>query len=65
MRTTVTVEAEALKELVKLSGTKIKSKAVSVAVEAYVRRQRIEELLALRGRLRFDRAVLSMRHRER
>lgn len=65
MRTTVTVEAEALKELVKLSGTRVKSKAVSVAVEAYVRRQRIAELLALRGRLRFDRSVLRLRHRER
>jgi Arc/MetJ family transcription regulator len=65
MRTTVTIDAEKLGELVKVSHSKTKSQAVCLAVEEYLRRQRIEELLALRGRLRFDRAILRLRHRER
>ncbi len=65
MRTTVTIEADALRDLVKLSHAKNKSRAVSVAIQAYVRRQHLQELLALRGQLTFDRTVLRLRHRER
>jgi hypothetical protein len=65
MRTTVTIEADALRDLVKLSHAKNKSRAVAVAIEAYLRRQRLQELLALRGQLTFDRTVLRLRHRER
>lgn len=65
MRTTVTIETDELQDLVKLSHAKSKSRAVSMAIRAYVRRQRLQELLALRGQLTFDRTVLRLRHRER
>lgn len=65
MRTTVTLDREALQQLLKASHAKTKSQAVWLAMQDYLRRQRAQELLALRGRLEFDRVVLRLRHRER
>ena len=54
MRTTVDIATGLLEQVVELTGEKSKTKALNKALEEYVRRKRLEELLALRGKLDLD-----------
>lgn len=54
MRTTLDVDEKLLETVVDLTKEKSKSRAVSKALEEFVRRERIEGLLALRGKLDLD-----------
>jgi Arc/MetJ family transcription regulator len=49
MRTTLNLNEKLLEEVVCISGEKDKGRAVNKAMEEYVRRQKIERLLAARG----------------
>ena len=49
MRTTLDVEKELLEAVMTLTYEKSLSKAVTKALEDYVRRRRVEELIALAG----------------
>jgi Arc/MetJ family transcription regulator len=51
MRTTVDIDPNLLEEVERIAGEKTLSKAVTRALEDYVRRRRIEELIALAGKV--------------
>lgn len=65
MRTTVTLEKEAIDEL--MDATKARSKAMAVreAVGEYLRRRKIDKIKSLKGKLDFDAGTAEARHRER
>jgi hypothetical protein len=65
MRTTVTLEKEAVDELLKKTKAKTKASAVREAVSEYLRRCKIEEIKSLKGNLHFDSGTAEARHRER
>jgi len=65
MRTTVTLEKEAVDELLKKTKARTKASAVREAVSEYLRRSKIEEIRSLKGKLDFDSGTAEARHRER
>ena len=65
MRTTVTLEKNAIDEL--LDATKARSKAMAVreAVSEYLRRHKIDRIRSLKGKLEFEDRTGEDRHYER
>lgn len=51
MRTTLNLDEELLSKVAELTGEESKSKAVSKALEEYVRKKKLELLLSLRGKI--------------
>lgn len=54
MRTTIDLDERLMKQVETITGESSKTRAVSKALEDYVRRVRIEELLASLGNLDLD-----------
>lgn len=54
MRATLNIPDELISEVQKISGEKSKTKAISVAMQEYVRQKKIKELIALRGKIKID-----------
>lgn len=54
MRTTLNIDDDLLKFVVKETGATTKSRAVRQALDEWVRRKKIEKLIALGGKIRFD-----------
>jgi hypothetical protein len=56
MRTTLNVPDELIRKVQKLSGEKSKTRAITVAMEEYIRQKKAKDLLALKGNvaLSFD-----------
>lgn len=54
MRATLNVPDDLIAEVQKLSGQKSKTKAIVAVMEDYVRRQRIQALLDLRGKITIE-----------
>jgi Arc/MetJ family transcription regulator len=52
MRTTLSLDAELIKELMSLTGAKTKTEAIHLAVSELVRRKKLEGLKALSGKVR-------------
>ena len=66
MRTTLDVDPKLLDEVVETTGERSRSKAVSAALEEYLRDVRLKRLLALKGKLDLDlNDWYELRHRER
>jgi len=65
MRTTVTLEYEVLAELVKKTKARSKASAVKEVVRDYLRREKIKEIRASKGKLEFDLSAEDIRHHER
>ena len=53
MRTTLNIDPQLLNEVVKTTGEKDRGRAVNRAMEEYIRRQKIERLIALAGKIEF------------
>ena len=51
MRTTITIPDELFTQLMQYTKSESRTKAVHVAVESYIKRAKIEQLRALRGKL--------------
>ena len=51
MRTTVTIPDELLEELLSLVATDNRTQAINEAIRGYVRRTKIQRLIALRGQV--------------
>ena len=51
MRTTITIPDELFTQLMQHTKSESRTEAIQVAVEAYVKRARLEQLRALRGKL--------------
>ncbi len=54
MRVTFSIDPKNMKEIMKITGEKSKSKAVNKAVEEYLRRYYLKKLLDLQGKLDLD-----------
>jgi metal-responsive CopG/Arc/MetJ family transcriptional regulator len=54
MRATLNIPDELIDEVQRLSGQKTKTQAIVTVMEDYVRRKKLEELLALRGKISID-----------
>lgn len=65
MRTTINIEKEELALLLNATHLKNKSKAVRVAIEEFLRRERLRKIDLSRGDFSFDETVLEARHHAR
>lgn len=65
MRTTINIEEEKLSRLLQATHQKNKSKAVRLAVEEYLRKEKLKKIELLRGGLSFDKKMLEGRHHAR
>jgi Arc/MetJ family transcription regulator len=65
MRTTVTLDYEILDELLKKTKARSKASAVKEAVRDYLRREKIKEIKAAKGKLDFDLEAKDIRRYER
>lgn len=54
MRATLNIPDELIREVQAISGEKSKTKAIVAVMEEYVRARKVEQLLALRGKLHID-----------
>ena len=54
MRTTLDIDEKLLEEVVEATGQKSKTKAVSKALNDYMRRRKIAELRAMAGKIQLD-----------
>jgi hypothetical protein len=65
MRATVTIEKGILDELLKETKAKSKATAVKKAIHEYLRRNKIEKIRSMKGKLDFDLTADEIRHYER
>ena len=54
MRTTININDEVLKFVLKETGASTKTAAVRQALDDFVRRKKIEKLIALKGKVKFN-----------
>lgn len=54
MRTTININEELLDALMRCTGARTKTRAVELAIEEYLKRQAIEDLIALSGKVNID-----------
>jgi hypothetical protein len=54
MRATLNIPDDLLSEVQKITGEKSKTKAITTAMKEYIRRKKIEELIALRGKIQIE-----------
>jgi metal-responsive CopG/Arc/MetJ family transcriptional regulator len=54
MRATLNIPDELINEVQRLSGQKTKTQAIVTVMEDYVRRKKMEDLLALRGKISIE-----------
>jgi metal-responsive CopG/Arc/MetJ family transcriptional regulator len=54
MRATLNIPDDLLKEVQKITGEKSKTRAITVAMQEYVRQKKIKELMALSGKIDID-----------
>ncbi|HBG04275.1 MAG: hypothetical protein A2075_03075 [Geobacteraceae bacterium GWC2_58_44] len=54
MRATLIIPDKLIEEVQRLSGQKTKTGAIITVMEEYVRRKKMEDLLALRGKVEID-----------
>jgi len=54
MRATLNIPDELIAEVQQISGQKSKTQAIIMVMEEYVRRQKMQALLDLRGKVRID-----------
>ena len=54
MRTTINLDDDLIKELIRVSAVKQKREAIHLAIAEFLRRKKIEGLLALEGKVHLD-----------
>jgi len=54
MRATLNISDDLLKEVQKISGEKSKTKAITIAMQEYIRQKKIQELISLRGKIQIE-----------
>ncbi|MCZ7624540.1 MAG: type II toxin-antitoxin system VapB family antitoxin [Candidatus Methylomirabilis sp.] len=63
MRTTINLDDELVTELMHVSGVKRKREAIHLAISEFLRRKKIEGLLALEGRFTWTSIGVSSKNR--
>lgn len=64
MRTTLDIKTDIIEEVVKITGAKNKSRAVTEALEQFVREKQVRKLLSLKGKLHLDETWKKLREME-
>jgi len=54
MRATLNISDELLSKVQKITGEKSKTKAITIAMQEFIRQKKIKELIALRGKIQID-----------
>ncbi|MGD0233016.1 MAG: type II toxin-antitoxin system VapB family antitoxin [Syntrophorhabdales bacterium] len=54
MRATLNIPDELITEVQNITGARSKTKAVVTAIQEFIRKKRMEQLLALKGRIEID-----------
>jgi hypothetical protein len=54
MRATLNIPDDLISEVQKLSGEKSKTKAITTAMEEFIKQKKIKELIALKGKVQID-----------
>ncbi len=54
MRTTLSLDADLIRELMAVTKAKTKTEAIHLAISEFLRRKKIEGLLALEGKIHLD-----------
>ncbi len=54
MRATLNIPDELLFKVQKITGEKSKTKAITIAMQEFIRQKKIKELIALRGKIQID-----------
>lgn len=54
MRTTLDLDEKLIKDLMTVTGVKTKTEAIHLAISEFLRRKKIEQLLALEGKIHLD-----------
>jgi metal-responsive CopG/Arc/MetJ family transcriptional regulator len=54
MRATLNIPDDLLEEVQKISGQKSKTKAITTAMQEFIKQRKIKELIALKGKVRID-----------
>ena len=54
MRATLNIPDDLLEEVQKISGEKSKTKAITIAMQEFIRQKKIKELIALKGKVQID-----------
>jgi len=54
MRATLNIPDDLLEEVQKISGEKSKTKAITTAMQEFIKQKKIKELIALKGKVRID-----------
>lgn len=62
MRTTINLEKEKISKLLNATHLKNKSKAIRIAIDEFLRKQRLKKIEAMRGKFGFAEKVLDARH---
>ena len=62
MKTTLDISEELIKEAVRLSGSRTKTEAVTMALKEMVRKQKIEKIIGQAGTLDFSQDWEEARH---
>jgi len=62
MKTTLNIPDDLVKKTMKLSKSKTKTAAIVIALEEYIRRQKLESIISLEGKLRFTNDWEKARH---
>lgn len=70
MRTTLDLDEDLVRELLKTTKTKTKTEAIHLAISELIRRRKLDTLKALSGRVRIDldrrkREAVEQKHQER
>ena len=65
MRTTITIEKDIIDDLMKEIHAKSKASAVKIAIDSYLKKNKIDKIRELKGKLEFDMTADDIRHYER
>ena len=64
MRTTLNIRSDVIEDVIKITGAKNKSRAVTQALEQFVRERQVEKLLSLKGKLHLEETWKKLREME-
>jgi len=62
MKTTLNIPDELVKKTMKLSRSKTKTEAIVTALEEYIRRKKLDEIIGMEGKLQFSHDWEKSRH---
>ena len=54
MRATLNIPDDLLSEVQKISGEKSKTRAITIAMQEFIRQKKIKELISLRGKVKIE-----------